>query len=290
MPLKRVPRQLIPLLMGSVDTYIANPAILVPFITLAFIQLLVLEVLYFSPQYPLSVFFNPIVHTLWGEEYVHYPNNFLVLPKLFQSVQVFIYVFVSSYLISIAVEIIAAINKDGKCSFAAASRDAVHQYVHIFVAALIAFCTFLGLFKLYNLLMLKVLNFSAVDGAYFAAKSIILQGTPIAILIIGAFTTALYAFVFPVIMIGKKRIITALIQNFRHLWGSFWHVFLIILVPTLFYLPVLILRHNISGIASVTVPEVRVVALVIGIIVTMFIDATIYTAITTFYLLKKEHP
>lgn len=289
MPLKRVPKQLIPLLMGSVDTYMANPVILVPFVTLAFIQLLVLEILYFSPQYPLSVFFNPIVHTLWGEEYVHYPSNFLILPKLFQSVQVFIYVFVSSYLISIAIEIIAAVNKDGKCSFATASRDAVHRYIHVFVAALIAFCVFLGLFKFYNLFMAKVLNFSAAGGVFFAAKTVILQGTPIAILIIGAFTTALFAFVFPIIMIGKKGIITALIQNFRHLWGSFWHVFLIILVPTLFYLPVLILRHNIGGIANATFPEVRVVALVIGIIVTMFIDATIYTAITTFYLLRKEH-
>ena len=289
MPFKRAPKQLIPLLMGSVDTYMANPVILLPFITLAFIQLLVLEILYFFPQYPLSVFFNPIVQTLWGGEFVHFPNNFLILPKLFQNVQVFIYIFVSSYLISIAVEIIAAINRNGKCSFATASREAVQRYIHIFIAALIAFCTFLGLFKFYNLLMVKVVNLSLVGGAFFAAKSIILQGTPIAILIIGAFTSALYAFVFPIIMIGKKRIITALIQNFRYLWGSFWHVFMIILVPTLFYLPVLVLRHNIAGIANVTFPEVRVLALVIGIIVTMFIDATIYTAITTFYLLKKEH-
>jgi hypothetical protein len=64
---------------------------------------------------------------------------------------------------------------------------------------------------------------------------------------------------------------------------------LVVLIPTLFYLPVLILRHNIGGIANATFPEIRVLALVIGIIVTMFIDATIYTAVTTFYLLKKEH-
>src|SRR3990167_8068562 len=101
MPIKNVPKQLIPLLKGSVDTYIAHPVILIPFLTLAFIQLLILEILFFFPRYPLSVFFNPIVRTLWGEGFVHFPNNYLILPKLFQNAQVFIYIFVSSYLISI---------------------------------------------------------------------------------------------------------------------------------------------------------------------------------------------
>jgi len=59
MPLKKVPRHLIPLLKGSVDTFVNNPIILLPFLTIAFIQLLILEILYFSPRFPLSVFFNP---------------------------------------------------------------------------------------------------------------------------------------------------------------------------------------------------------------------------------------
>jgi len=100
MPSKKVPGHLIPLLRGSIDTYVTNPVILIPFLSIAFVQLLALEILYFAPRYPLAAFFNPIVQTLWGERFVHYPNNLLILPKLFQNVQVFVYIFISSFFIS----------------------------------------------------------------------------------------------------------------------------------------------------------------------------------------------
>ena len=57
----------IALLRASVNTIITNPVIVYPFCIIAFIQLLVLEVLYFSPRFPLSVFFGPIIARLHGE-------------------------------------------------------------------------------------------------------------------------------------------------------------------------------------------------------------------------------
>ena len=286
---KKVSKQIIPLLREAVNACAANPVILIPFITLAFVQLLALEILYFFPRFPLSVFLNPVVQTLWGGEFVHYPNNFLILPKLFQNVQVFIYIFVSGYMISIAIELISAVNKDERCSFITASGLAARQYVHIFIGALIVFCTFLGLHKLYYYAAAKVLSSSLVGSAFFAFKSIVFNGGPYLNILIGTFVAALYAFVFPAIMISKKKIFSALVHNFQQLWGSFWFIFLVILVPSLFYVPVLILRNNIGPIAESMFPEIRAIAMVIGVIVTMFIDATVYTAITTFYLLKKEH-
>ena len=85
MPSKNVPKHLIPLLRGAVDTFVTNPIIFLPFITIAFVQLMVLEILYFTQQFPLAVFFNPIINTLWGERFTRYPYNFEILPKLFQN-------------------------------------------------------------------------------------------------------------------------------------------------------------------------------------------------------------
>ena len=288
MPLKKVPRHLIPLLKGSVDTFVNNPIILLPFLTIAFIQLLILEILYFSPRFPLSVFFNPIVGTLWGTEFIHYPNNFLMIPKLFQNIQVVVYIFVSSFFIAAAIEIISAINSDKKINFSLACKNTLGQYIHVFSGALISFCTFFGLYKLYHFALNSFLRSSSVDGIFFIVKKIILYGAPYMVLLIGVFVTALFAFVFPIIVIDKRKILAAIGLNFKNLWGSFWYIFVAVLIPTLFYLPVLLLRSNISGIAEVTIPEIRLLALIISVIVTMFIDVTIYTAITSFYLLKKE--
>jgi len=176
MPSKKFPKQLIPLLRGSVDTFVNNPIILIPFITIAFVQLLVLEVLYFSPRFPLSSFFNPIIWTKWGMQFIHYPNNILILPKLFQNMQVVVYIFVSSFFIAVAIGIISAINSGKKINFSSACKDTLGQYIHIFTGALIAFCTFFGLYKLYNFALNSFLRSSSTDEIFFIAKKMMLYG------------------------------------------------------------------------------------------------------------------
>lgn len=289
MPTQKVPKRLISLLKGSVDTYIAHPVILVPFVTIAFIQLLVLEMLYFAPRSPLAAFFNPLVRTLWGEKFVHYPSNFVLLPQLFQRFQIPIYIFISSFFIAAAIATIDAINSRQKINFALACKAALSRYVHILFGAGISFCIYGGLHKLYNLVMMRALKIGSVDGIFFIIKTVTLKGALYVNLLISAFVMAIFAFVFPIIMIEKKNILSAIGLSFKYLWGSFWFVLFIALIPTLFYLPIIFLRSNLGGIAQTTFPEVRVLVLVLSVVVTMFIDATIYTAYTTYYLLKKEY-
>lgn len=52
------------------------------FLAVAFLDLAALIVLYLIPSPPVSYIFAPIVRTFWGERFLHYPDNFLLLPKL----------------------------------------------------------------------------------------------------------------------------------------------------------------------------------------------------------------
>jgi hypothetical protein len=289
MPRKKIPIQLIPLFKGVADTFVSNPTIVFPFLMIAFIQLLALEILFFSPRFPLSVFFNPIVTTLWGERFNHYPNNFLILPKLLQYVQVPFYVLISGYLVGVATSIIGALNNGKKVSFRSACQDVLGQYIHILVATTISFMTFYGLYKLYSLLMVRALKISSMEGIFFMIKTVILQGLPYVNLLIGIFVTVIFAYVIPIIVLEKKKILSALGMNFKYLWKTFGFVSCLVLIPTLFYLPVLLVRSNVDAIAQTTFPEIRVVALTGSILVTTFIDAVIYTSLTTYYLLRSEH-
>ncbi len=289
MPRRKTSKNLVPLLRGAVNTFIAHPVILFPFVVIAFIQLLVLEILCFASRFPLGGFFNPIVRTLWGEEFTHYPNNFIVLPKLFQYAQMPIYVLISSFLIAVAIASIAAVNDNRTVKFLLVCRKVLAQYVHIFVAALLSFCVFYLFHRLYGLVIQRAWEISSTQGPFFIIKTVVIQATPYVNLLIGVLITAIFAFVFPIIVIEKKSIFPAIGLNFKHLWGSFWYVFLIVLIPTVFYLPALLLRSNIAGIAQTTFPEIRALALVVSVLVTMFIDAAVYTAVTTYYLLKKEN-
>jgi hypothetical protein len=61
-----------------------------------------------------------------------------------------------------------------------------------------------------------------------------------------------------------------------------------VLFPTLLYLPVLLVRGNAGNILQATFPEMRALVLVVSVLVTMLIDATVYTSVTTYYLFQKE--
>src|SRR3989338_7999876 len=253
MSAKKAPQQIMPLIRGSIDTLVNNPVVLIPFLTVAFIHLAVLELLYFAPRFPLSAFFNPVVATLWGERFIHYPEHFMIIPKLFQNTQIVLYIFVSSYFIAVAIALIAALNNNQKMNFRSACRDAGERYIHVFAAALLSFCVFLGLYLLYNLLINNVLKFSSIDGVFFTIKKIVMVGAPYVNVLFGVFVTALFAFVYPVIIIENQKVLAALRLNFKRLWGCFWFIFFVVLVPTLLYVPVVLLRNNIGGIAQATI-------------------------------------
>lgn len=289
MPRKKTPKDLIPLLRGAINSFITHPPILLPFITIAFLQMLILEILYFAPRFPLSAFFNPLVRTRWGEEFIHYPTNFVILPKLFQYAQIPLYIFVSSFLITVAIASIAAINDGRKVKFLSACRDMLSQYVHVFVAAVLSFGVFYGCHRIYGLMVGRALQISSNEGPFFMIKTAVIKGAPYFNLIIGILVTTVFAFVFPLIAIERKKVFSAIGRNFKYLWGSFWYMIALVALPTVFYVPVLLLRSNIAAIAQTTFPEIRVLVLLASIVVTIFIDATVYTAITMYYLLKKEH-
>ena len=285
---RKFQKQIIPLLRESVNSFIANPIILFPFITTAFIQLFILEIIYFAPRFPFVYFFGPIIRRMEGEAYLHYPQHLLILPKWFQTVQYFLFIFVSSFLIAAAIEIIKNINNNKKVTLPNALRTVLPQYVHICLAAVLTFLVFYVLSKLQGLIMGRALQIRSDAGIFYIIKAAVLYGAPYFNLLIGTFATAVFAFVLPLIVIEHKKILQAVALNFKYLWGSFWFIFLVVLIPMLLYVPILLLQGNLSSMVSRTFEEVRLLSPVISIVALTLIDATVYTAITAYFLLKKE--
>ncbi len=281
-------KQIIPLLKEAVNSFVTKPIILFPFITTAFIQLLVLEIIYFAPRFPLVYFFGPIIRRMAGETYLHYPQHLFLLPKWFQVAQYFLFIFVSSFLIAVAIEIIKNINNNKKTSFSSALRAILPQYVHVCLAAILTFLVFYVLAKLHGLVIVRALQIRSETGIFSLIKAIVLYGAPYLNLLIGTLVTAVFAFVLPIIVIDRKKVFQAIALNFKYLRGSFWFIFFIALIPMLFYIPVMLLQGNLSSIANLTFEGIRLLSPAISIIVLTLIDATVYTAITTHFLWKKE--
>ena len=279
-------KKVFPLLKSSIDTILSNWIILLPYITIVFIQLFILEILYFSNRFPLKIFFGPIIRTLSKENFLHYPLNLFLLPELFQQVQIPLYIFVNSFFIAVSIGIIAALNSGKKVSLKTINLEIFKAYVHLVIAAILAFVVLLGVLKLYSILYLRANMLRSTSGILYIIKFMVMNGKPYFSLLGSILISALFAFVVPIIVIEKKKIFAAVGLNFKLLIKYFWTVLGVVFFPTFVFIVILLLRNSLPS--NLSLPEIRVWVLIASILLTGFIDAVVNTAITTFYLLDKE--
>ena len=285
---KSIYQQPVALLRAALNAFVGNPVILYPFLVTAFIQLLALEILYFAPRFPLVLFFGPIIKRVWGEIFLHYPTNFLLLPKLFYYVQLLISIFIGSFLTAVAIYLIEAVNSDKKTNFGLAAKELLPRYAYIFIASLFS----LGLFALlaisYGKLTTLLIYTKSQSESILFLKKIVFLSEPYVGLLLGILATVAFAFLVPVVVLERKGIRKALKANFEKLRKSFGFIFIVVLLPTLLYVPVFLLRNNVFSFPNTIVPSLHLFVIVFSVMAAVFIDATVFTAITTYYLLKRE--
>ncbi|MDE1921619.1 MAG: hypothetical protein KGJ09_06760 [Candidatus Omnitrophica bacterium] len=277
-------------LNSSISILFQHPIIFYPLVISVFFQLLALEIFYFAPRPPLSVFFAPLISRLWGPEFLHYPYNFLLLPKLFYYAQVVIYLFAGGFLLAVSIRLIGAFNNDKKMSVKEAWKDCWPSYIHVLLASFLSFFLFFAFAKSYNNLYIWAAKIQAKGGVHGFIKHAILGSGLYVQFLVGILITAVLIYVIPIIVLEKKKIFPAIGLGLKFFWQSFWFTIVVVLVPTLFYLPVLLARDKIPALMTVTFPEIELVVLVVSTICATLVDCIIAAAVTTYYLYTKENP
>ncbi len=276
-------------LTSSFKTLRSNPQLFYPFIILLFINFLILEILYFIPRYPLSTFFTPIVTQVWGDKFMHYPMNLVLLPKLFYYAQIFVFLLIGNFILAVTAHMVAALNNEQRVSFKNSLKACFQSYIYIFLASVLTFLLFKGFDFLYNLLVMRAFKIQSTQGVFFMIKKAVILGVPFVQFLFGIIITVVLAYVIPIIVIEKKKLFAAIVENFKILKSSFIITSLLVVIPTIFYVPVLLLRNNVSFLASKTMPEIQLLIICLGIAVTLYINTLVMTATSTFYLYKKDN-
>ncbi len=274
------------LLKTAIATLIGNKATLYPYALLFFLYMIALEVLYFIPLEPLRAFFGPIVEKLFGEIFMHYPYNMNLIPKLFQYAQIVIFVFFGAFLIPTSMQLVVQINNEDEYSLKKAFGVAARNYVYILIALIILVACLLWKIELLNLIVERASRIRSTTGMFAVIKSVILQGASYWNILMDVFVQSLFVMILPIVIVFKRKIFTAVFVNIKLLFKYWWIVFIIALIPSFLYLPVLILR-NVSAFTDVF-PEITPLLLAISAFLSVIIDAVIYTSITILCLLKKD--
>jgi len=278
----------IALLRLAWNTIFSNPAVLFPFAILVFIQVLILEIIFFAPRYPLSLFFGPIISKMEGAGFLHYPLNYLLLLKWSHSIQMILFVFLNCFFIGAAVLIIEQINSNKIVQLRQIFREALSRYINLFVFAVINI-VLVQFFSLgHGLLIQRAMAIKSVTGIFFFIKQAVLLSAPLVQLLFAFILGALFAFVIPIVMLERKKIFTAFWINFREFGRSFGIMFWMITLSGILYLPIILIKSYLSTQPALFPPEALGIILILGVLVMALIDAWQYTAITIYYLDKKE--
>ncbi len=278
------------LIAASFDTLLKHPIILFPFCILAFLKLFALEIIYFIPRWPLNILFAPIVRTLWGEQFLHYPINFLLIPKLFYYTQLLLYVLIEALLTAASCVLIYNINEGKPTNLKTVFKKTFKKYIEIFCIAIITIGCFFILRSLYGFIVAKIATSQIGAEIYFVGliKKGLAYTLPYGKFFLGILVELLFVYAIPILILNDKKLLSALGSNFKFLKNTYIITFMLVALPALLLLPLLYMNMKIAILIDKTSPAIILALAASEVVLTLFINAFTTTMIVSFYLSKRK--
>ncbi|MBN3038939.1 MAG: hypothetical protein JW869_05945, partial [Candidatus Omnitrophica bacterium] len=270
----------------SFTLMVTRPIVILPFIIVAFLEGIALELVYFSPRRPISYLVNPLVKKFFGEGFVHYPGSLLLLPKLFYYAQVAIYLLVGALLAAITVAMVRNLRMGLPLKANALIKNALKRYTSFLTYALVLVALMFLVKKVEVYVFVRVFRKLAIH-----LPQIIVEMSPFMLALL-LFLSSIILQVFlllviPIIVMEKKMILKAFWGSIVLGFRNFLSIFALISVPFMIYLPIVLLRTGSDKIIAKTFPEVNILIAAASTIVTVFVECFIMIC-GSHFLLDKE--
>jgi hypothetical protein len=273
----------------TVKSFKNNPALFVPFIIFAILEFISLIIIYLAPRMPLRLIFGPPIRTFWGERFLHYPLNFLLLPKLTSLARMGLTILLGSLLTGMAVAITLDIYNKKQIKLAASFKTAFKKYIYLFSVVFLFTLLFCLLVKIVTIVLIKYF-IAGQSRLLFLGPGIWLG--PILLIInflLALFVQSAFIYTIPFIIIEKEKLIKAIIKSFVLFKKLFVPTLILVGLPMLLYIPVIILQYKGAILMNRLFPEFVLLLSVLGVIISSLVIDPLVTISTTFlYLLNKE--
>jgi len=266
-----------------------NPALFVPFIIFAIFEFISLIIISLAPRMPLRLFFGPLIRTFWGERFLHYPLNFLLLPKLASLVRMGLTIIFGSLLTGMAVVIICDIYNKKPIKLGASFKSALKKYIYLFTVVFIFTLLFYILVKLVTIGLIKY--FIAGHSRLLFLGAGVWMGPVLFVInfLLALLVQSAFIYAIPILIIEKEKLIKSIIKSFVLFKKLFIPTIILVGVPMLIYIPVLILQYNGSFLINRVFPEFVLFISILGIIIgSLVIDPIVTISTTVLYLMNKE--
>ncbi|MBM3254110.1 MAG: hypothetical protein FJZ16_07650 [Candidatus Omnitrophica bacterium] len=258
------------------------PCLLLPFLITAVFEGFALTILFYYPRPPLSLIFAPPVKAFFGGHFLHYPDNFLLLPQLFYYAQVLVTMTVGVVMFGMAMGMTYQANTMGeKIKILGNLNRSLRRYITLAGVWLITFILLLVILRGPRFLIVKFLasrNFNII-----VFNIILYIGIALVFLI-----EALFIYSYPAIIIERRGFLDSIKRSFNISRNLFLTTIVLIIVPRILDVIVILIKQNLVRLMNLTLPEITLAVLAVGIAVTFITDSLVFLATANLFIFTME--
>ncbi len=243
-----------------------NPIIMILFLVLGVLDGIALTVLFFAPIPPVSYILAPVIRTFWTEQYLHYPYNFLLLPKLFGHVHFLISTVIGVFIGGLIIKKIEADQLGQNVSTLMAAGSIFKKYFSLVIAWLLMYGVFVVSLK--GLL-------------YILPKTFLIQLS--GGFILGLLVQSILTFIFPVLVLVNGGFFRSIGTALRYGLRNIGMMSVVLAIPMLLALGLSVLKLYTPTFIKFY-PELVLWVLAGGIVITLIVDMFITSASTLVFL------
>ena len=273
----------------TIQSIKSKPVLFVPFAIFAAFELVILIIVYLAPRMPLKLLFGPPIKALWGEKFLHYPINFVLIPKLVSLARVGLTVILGSLLTGVATLLVYNLYKKNKVNLKTVFKAALKKYVALFAVVLLFTLLFYFMDIITSKLLIKYFTSGHSKLLFLGPKIwfgpiLVTLNFMLAIIVQSAFIYAI-----PFLLIGGETLTKSVLKSFVLFKKHFFKTIILVGLPMLLYIPTIILQANSAYLVVRLFPEVVVWVSILSLLVnSLIIDLLITLSTTHLYLLHKD--
>lgn len=278
------------LLSRTVSLLKCNRVLYLPFVIFFAVEFFCLIIIYLSNYQPLSFVFGPIVKAFWGEQFLHFPFNFILLPKFASLSRLVLSVVIGSVLSGAATLIAANLYHKKNMQFPEAILKTLKKYISLFVILFILNAALYFFFKLIGLVLFKFFSHGSKELFFIPVHFWSYGLIPIMInFIVAVFFQAVFIFSVPLVMLDNLKPLTAMARSVMLFFKLFRTTSLLVTLLMLIYLPILILNMKTAALIENVFPEFIIIIAIMGsVLSSLILDPLITVASTLLFIKNKE--
>ncbi|MEK6564637.1 MAG: hypothetical protein AABZ65_06390 [Candidatus Omnitrophota bacterium] len=252
-----------------------NRGILLPFILVGLVDVFLLLIIYLAPQPPLSALLGPPIKVFWGERFLHYPLNLFLIPRLFDIAHIISTALIGVLMTGAAVKMLEEAHGGLRPGLGRGIAKSLRVYLKLLVIWLVMFGLVSAVFKILPV----IFHFKQRAASFMVLGAGFLISTLI---------QALFIYAIPAVIIEERKIFPAIKRSVSFCLGALLPTLVLVALPTIIYIPMLILKSKLSFLMSKIFPEAVLIFIVSGIVISVIIDCLVTSSTTILFLNKKE--